>query len=61
MRRSKSRIAKRQRELVEKTSEDALRRGLEAQRTVAAAQARMPTAIRPPLFKPKPRVPVITR
>jgi hypothetical protein len=35
-RRSESRTAKRQRELVEKTSEDALCRGLEAQRTAAA-------------------------
>jgi hypothetical protein len=41
-RRSESPAAKRQRELVQKTSEDALRRGLEAQRSAAAAQARMP-------------------
>jgi hypothetical protein len=45
-RRPESRTTKRQRELVQKTSEDALRRGLEAQRIAAAAQARMPTAIR---------------
>jgi hypothetical protein len=60
-RRSGSPTAKRQRELVEKTSEDALRRGLEAQRTAAATQARMPVVIRPQLFRPKPRVPVVTR
>jgi hypothetical protein len=36
-RRSESPATKRQRELVHKTSEDALRRGLEAQRTAAAA------------------------
>jgi hypothetical protein len=46
-RRSESPAAKRQRELVQKTSEDALRRGLEAQRTAAAAQARMPATIKP--------------
>jgi hypothetical protein len=38
-RRSESPAAKRRRELVEKTSEDALRRGLEAQRAAAATQA----------------------
>jgi hypothetical protein len=37
VRRSESPAAKRQRELVQKTSEDALRRGLEAQRTAATA------------------------
>jgi hypothetical protein len=37
VRRSASPTAKRQRELVEKMSVDALRRGLEARRTVAAA------------------------
>jgi hypothetical protein len=41
-RRSESPAAKRQRELVEKTLEDALRRGLEAQQTVAATQAKKP-------------------
>jgi hypothetical protein len=60
-RRSKSPAAKRQRELIEKTSEDALRRGLEVQRTAATAQARMPTAIRPRLFRPKPRIRVTVR
>jgi hypothetical protein len=41
-RRSESPAAKRQRELVEKTSEDALRQGLEAQRTAAAVSAIKP-------------------
>jgi hypothetical protein len=50
---SESPAAKRQRELVEKTLEDALRRGLEVQRTAAAMHARMPVAIRPRLFRPK--------
>jgi hypothetical protein len=59
--RSESPAAKRQRELVEKTSEDALRRGLEVQRTAAVAQARMPTAIRPLLFRPKLQIPVARR
>jgi hypothetical protein len=60
-RRSESPAAKRQRELVEKTSEDALRRGLEAQQTAAAAQAKLPALIRPRFFRPKPRVPAATR
>jgi hypothetical protein len=60
-RRSESPAAKRQRELVEKALEDALRRGLEVQRTPTAAQARMPAVIRPWLFRPKPRVPIIAR
>jgi hypothetical protein len=60
-RRSESPAAKRQRELVEKTTEDALRQGLEAQRTAATAQAKMPTTIRPRFFRPKPRVPAVTR
>jgi hypothetical protein len=42
-RRSESPTAKRQLKLVEKTLEDALRRGLEAQRAAALTQARMPT------------------
>jgi hypothetical protein len=49
-RRSESPAAKRQRELVQKMSEDALRRGLEAQCSAAAAQARMPAAIKPQCF-----------
>jgi hypothetical protein len=60
-RRSKSPAAKRRRELVQKTSEDALRRGLEAQRTAAVAQARMPAAIKPWVFWPKARLPTVTR
>jgi hypothetical protein len=60
-RRTESPAAKRQRELVEKTSEDALHRGLEAQRTATAAQAKMPAVIRPRLFRPKPRISVMTR
>jgi hypothetical protein len=60
-RRSESPAAKRQRELVQKTSEDALRRGLEAQRTAAAAQARMPATIKPRVFWPKARLPAATR
>jgi hypothetical protein len=60
-RRSESPAAKRQQELVQKTSEDALRRGLEAQRTAGVAQAKVPAAIRPQLFRPELRVPVATR
>jgi hypothetical protein len=40
-RRSESHAAKRQRELTEKTPEDALRRGLEVQHAAAASGARM--------------------
>jgi hypothetical protein len=61
VRRSESPAAKRQRELVEKTSADALRRGFEAQQTAAAVQAKMPTIIRPQFFRSKPRIPVVTR
>jgi hypothetical protein len=53
--------AKRQRELVEKTSEDALRRGLEAQRTTAAVHARMPATIKPRVFWPETRIPAVSR
>jgi hypothetical protein len=60
-RRPESPAAKRQWELVEKTSEDALRHGLEAQQTAAAAQAKLPVSIRPWFFRPKPRVPAVTR
>jgi hypothetical protein len=52
-RRSESPAAKSQRELVQKMSEDALLRGLEAQRSAAAAQARMPATIKPRVFWPK--------
>jgi hypothetical protein len=61
VRRMESPAAKRQRELVQKTSEDALRRGLEAQRNAATAQARMPAAIKPRVFWPKARLPAVTR
>jgi hypothetical protein len=46
---------------VQKTSEDALRRGLEVQRSAAVAQARMPAAIKPQVFWPKARLPAVTR
>jgi hypothetical protein len=49
-RRSESPTAKRRRELVQKTSEDALRHGLEAQCDAVAAQAGMPAAIKPGVF-----------
>jgi hypothetical protein len=60
-RRLESPAAKRQRELVQKTSEDALQRGLDAQRAAAAAQARMLATIRPRVFKPKARIPAAMR
>jgi hypothetical protein len=60
-RRPESLAAKRQRELVQKTSEDALRRGLEAQRSAAEAQAKIPVAIKPQVFWPKTRLPAMTR
>jgi hypothetical protein len=60
-RRSENPADKRQRELVQKTSEDALRRGLEAQRSAAAAQVMMPAAIKPRVFWPKARLPAVTR
>jgi hypothetical protein len=60
-RRSESPAAKRQRELVQKTSEEALRRRLEAQRTAIAAQARMPATIKPWVFWPKTRLPAMVR
>jgi hypothetical protein len=60
-RRPESPAAKRQRELVEKTSEGALRRGLEAQRTAAATQAKMPVVLNPRPFRPKLRIPISLR
>jgi DNA primase len=60
-RRPESPAAKRQRELVQKTSEDALRRGLEAQRSAAAAHVRMPTTIKPRVFWLKTRLPAVMR
>jgi hypothetical protein len=60
-RRSESPAAKRQRELVEKTPEDALRRGLETQRAAVATLARMPVGIKPRPFRPKLRIPISAR
>jgi hypothetical protein len=54
--RPESPTAKRQRELVQKTSEEALRRGLEAQRSDAAAREKIPVAIKPRVFWPKTRL-----
>jgi hypothetical protein len=45
--------AKRQRELEQKTTEDDLGQGLEAQRAVAAAQVRIPLLIKARTFRPK--------
>jgi hypothetical protein len=59
--RPESPAAKRQRELVQKTSEVALRHGLEAQCSAAAAQAKIPAAIKPRVFWPKTRLPAVTR
>jgi hypothetical protein len=61
VRRSESPAAKRQRELVQKTTEDALREGLEAQRATVAAQAKMPVLNKPRFFRPKPRILTLTR
>jgi hypothetical protein len=61
VRRSESPAAKRQRELVQKTTEDALRQGLEVQRAAAAAQAKMPVLNKPQFFRLKPRAPAVTR
>jgi hypothetical protein len=60
-RRPESPTAKRHRELVQKTSEDALGRGLEAHRSAAAAQVRMPTTIKPLVFWLKTRLPAVMR
>jgi hypothetical protein len=60
-RRPESPAAKRKQELVQKTSEDALRRGLEAQCSAAAAQAKIPAAIKPRVFWPKTRLPAVPR
>jgi hypothetical protein len=59
--RPESPAAKRQRELVQKTSEEALRRGLEAQRSAAATRAKIPTAIKPRVFWPKTRLLAVPR
>jgi hypothetical protein len=60
VRRSLSPAAKRQRELV-KTTEDALHQSLEAQRAVAATEAKMSVLNRLQFFRPKPCVPTTTR
>jgi hypothetical protein len=60
-RRLESPTTKRHRELVQKTLEDALRRGLEARCSAAAAQVRMPTTIKPRVFWLKTRLPVVMR
>jgi hypothetical protein len=59
--RSESPAVKRQRELVQKTSEEALRRGLEAQCSAAAARAKIPAAIKPRVFWLKTRLPTVAR
>jgi hypothetical protein len=59
--RPESPAAKRQRELVQEMSEDALRRGLEAQRSAAAARAKIPGAIKPRVVWPKTRLPAVPR
>jgi hypothetical protein len=60
-RRPESPAARRQRELVQKTLEDALRRGFEAHLSAAATQAKIPAAIKPRVFWPKTRLPTVTR
>jgi hypothetical protein len=60
-RRPENPAAKRQRELVLKTLKDALRRGLEAQRSAATAQTKIPAAIKPRVFWPKTRLPAVMR
>jgi hypothetical protein len=60
-RRSESPAAKRQRELVQKTSEDALQHGLEAQRSAVVAQTRVPATIKPRVFWPKARLAALAR
>jgi hypothetical protein len=57
--RPESPAAKRQQELVQKTSEEALRRGLEAQRSAAEAHAKIPVAIKPWVFWSKTRLPTV--
>jgi hypothetical protein len=61
VRRLLSPAAKRQRELTQKTTEDALRQCLEAQRNTVVAQAMMHVLIRPRFFRLKPHVSAITR
>jgi hypothetical protein len=59
--RPESPAAKRQRELVQNTSEEALRCGLEAQRSAVAARAKIPAAIKPRVFWPKAWLPAALR
>jgi hypothetical protein len=59
--RPESPAAKRQWERVQKTLEEALRHGLEAQHSVAAARAKIPAAIKPRVFWPKTRLPAAPR
>jgi hypothetical protein len=59
--RPESPAAKGRRELVQKTSEEALRRGLEVQRSAAATRAKIPVAIKPRVFWPKARLSVAPR
>jgi hypothetical protein len=59
VRRSLSPAAKRQRELVQKTTEDALHRGLEAHQVVAAMWAKMTVLNMLRFFRPKSRVPLL--
>jgi hypothetical protein len=59
--RPESPAAKRHRELVQKTSEEALRRSLEAQHSAAAARAKIPAAIKPRVFWPKARLMAASR
>jgi hypothetical protein len=59
--RPESPAAKWQRELVQKTLEEDLRRGLEAQRSAAATRAKIPAAIKPRVFWPKAQLPVAPR
>jgi hypothetical protein len=59
--RTESPAAKRQEELVQKTSKEALQRGLEAQRSAATTRAKIPAAIKPRVFWPKTRLPTVAR
>jgi hypothetical protein len=61
VKRSLSPAAKRQQELVQKTTEDALHQGLKAQRAITATQAKMPVLNRSWFFRPKLRVPTVMR
>jgi hypothetical protein len=58
-RRPESPAAKRRRELVLKTSEEGVERGLEAQSSAAVVQARIHAAIKPWVFWPKTQLPAM--